>query len=164
MCYAVDSFRSILSCSQTHFQSSDTNYGPRSEMPVRGVPFWYHTYWMNSLASCRVSVSFLQVIRSLILVGLSAIMIIELHPFDQGSLVTKSIDMSSDLRWGIDKGLSTPNGTCRAVRALLQVWKFLPNLSTLARIPCQSYYLQINFNFFDLPGCPVAGLSWWISI
>lgn len=117
----VDNFCLIPSRLQKQFQSSDTNFGPQSEMSIRDESCRNHTCRMNSLAHSRVSVSFLQEIKCLILVSLSTTTSIEIHPFDHDTSVTKSIDMSFQCRCGIGKGLSTLNGACPAVCGLLKL-------------------------------------------
>lgn len=72
-------------------------------MAVRGEQCGHHTCRMNSLASPCVLVSSLQGIRCLIVVSLLTITSITLHPYDQDSFVTKSIDMPFSLRYSMPK-------------------------------------------------------------
>lgn len=81
----------------------------------------YHICPINSPATSRKSMSFLQTIRYLILISLTAISDIGLNLFHQSSRVTKCIDMLSYLCCSISRGLITLNRECRDVEGFLEV-------------------------------------------
>jgi Zn-dependent alcohol dehydrogenase len=68
---------------------------------------------MNRLASSLASTSVRHGMRCHSFVSRSTTTQIESQPFDHGSPVTKSIEMSCQGRSGIGSSLNTANGACR---------------------------------------------------
>jgi hypothetical protein len=69
---------------------------------------------MNRLAGSLPSTSVHHGMRCRSFVGRSTTTQIASQPFDHGSPVMKSIEMSCQGHSGIGSGLNTPNGACRS--------------------------------------------------
>jgi hypothetical protein len=83
-------------------------------------------------------------------------------PLELGNPVTKSMEIFHQGHSGIGKGWRTPYGRWREALVHWQVWQFATYGSTSFCRVGQKYRRLIRSQVLACPGCPVAGMSWWL--
>ena len=114
-----------------HLLNATINWRPLLEMAVWGRPCSRNTALMNSSANPSASMIVVHGMRWRCFVNWTTITQMTSYPSDDGSPLTKSIDMSCYGLSGTTRVRSTPWGACLPVRERWQVWQFRMQRITL---------------------------------